>query len=67
MERNGYLSLGDVGHLKDGYLYLSDRLNDMVVSGGVNIYPAEIEGALLELDGVGDAAVFGSQIPIWVR
>ncbi|BBY62381.1 AMP-binding protein [Mycolicibacterium helvum] len=63
MERDGYLSLGDIGHFKDGYLYLSDRLNDMVVSGGVNIYPAEIEGVLLELDGVGDAAVFGIPDP----
>ena len=59
MERDGYLSLGDIGHFQDGYLYLSDRLNDMVVSGGVNIYPAEIEGCLLELEGVADVAVFG--------
>ena len=59
MERDGYLSLGDIGHVRDGYLYLSDRLTDMVVSGGVNIYPAEIEGCLLELDGVADVAVFG--------
>lgn len=59
MECDGYLTLGDIGHVKDGYLYLSDRLNDMVVSGGVNIYPAEIEGCLLELDGVADVAVFG--------
>ncbi|MYU52953.1 MULTISPECIES: AMP-binding protein [Streptomyces] len=56
----GYVTLGDIGHLDaDGYLYLSDRRNDMVISGGVNIYPAEIEGALLALDGVRDAAVFG--------
>ncbi|WP_030612341.1 AMP-binding protein [Streptomyces sclerotialus] len=56
----GYVTIGDIGHLdEDGYLYLSDRLNDMVISGGVNIYPAEIEGCLLSLDGVRDAAVFG--------
>ena len=60
MEKDGYLTLGDIGHLdQDGYLYLSDRLNDMVISGGVNIYPAEIEGCLHQLTGVADAAVFG--------
>lgn len=59
MERDGFLTLGDIGRMEDGYLYLSDRLNDMVVSGGVNIYPAEIEACLLQLDGVADAAVFG--------
>ncbi|RLV55591.1 long-chain fatty acid--CoA ligase [Aeromicrobium phragmitis] len=60
MEVDGYLTLGDIGHLdEDGYLYLSDRMNDMVVSGGVNIYPAEIEACLLDLDGVVDSAVFG--------
>ncbi|WP_407288588.1 AMP-binding protein [Streptomyces sp. BP-8] len=56
----GYVTIGDIGHLdEDGYLYLSDRRNDLVISGGVNIYPAEIEGCLLSLDGVRDAAVFG--------
>ncbi|UNO43164.1 AMP-binding protein [Streptomyces sp. MST-110588] len=56
----GYVTVGDVGHLDaDGYLYLSDRRDDMVISGGVNIYPAEIEGCLLSLTGVRDAAVFG--------
>ncbi|SHN21076.1 AMP-binding protein [Streptomyces yunnanensis] len=58
--RLGYVTLGDIGHLdEDGYLYLSDRRNDLVISGGVNIYPAEIEGCLLALDGVHDVAVFG--------
>ncbi|MFG2888780.1 AMP-binding protein [Streptomyces sp. NPDC048248] len=56
----GYVTIGDIGHLDaDGYLYLSDRRNDMVISGGVNIYPAEIEGCLLSLEGVRDVAVFG--------
>ena len=60
IERDGYISIGDVGHVDaDGYLYLSDRARDMVISGGVNIYPAEIEACLLELDGVRDVAVFG--------
>lgn len=55
-----HVTLGDVGHLDaDGYLYISDRINDMVVSGGVNIYPAEVESCLMSLDGVADVAVFG--------
>ena len=60
IERDGYISIGDVGHVDaEGYLYLSDRARDMVISGGVNIYPAEIEACLLELRGVRDVAVFG--------
>lgn len=60
IDRDGYLSIGDVGRVDaDGFLYLSDRARDMVISGGVNIYPIEIEACLLELPGVKDAAVFG--------
>ena len=60
MERDGHLHIGDVGYLDhDGFLYLNDRSTDMIISGGVNIYPAEIEACLLELDGVRDVAVFG--------
>lgn len=54
------VSLGDIGYQdEDGYLYLCDRARDMIVSGGVNIYPAEVEGALLSLANVADCAVFG--------
>jgi len=60
IERNGLVSVGDVGYLdEDGYLFLCDRKHDMVISGGVNIYPAEIEATLLALSGVHDCAVFG--------
>ena len=60
IERDGLVSVGDIGYLdEDGYLFLCDRKRDMVISGGVNIYPAEIEGALLALPGVRDCAVFG--------
>jgi long-chain acyl-CoA synthetase len=56
----GLQSLGDIGYLdEDGYLFLSDRKIDMIISGGVNIYPAEIEGVLVTHPQVADAAVFG--------
>jgi long-chain acyl-CoA synthetase len=59
-ERDGLVSVGDVGYLdEDGYLFLCDRKRDMVISGGVNIYPAEIENTLIGMDGVRDCAVFG--------
>ncbi len=58
--RDGLVSVGDVGYLdEDGYLFLRDRKRDMVISGGVNIYPAEIENVLIGMDGVRDCAVFG--------
>jgi long-chain acyl-CoA synthetase len=60
MERDGFWTAGDIGYLDaDGFLYLSDRKNDMVISGGVNIYPKEIEAELLALSKVRDCAVFG--------
>jgi long-chain acyl-CoA synthetase len=60
IERDGYISIGDIGRIDgDRFLYLSDRARDMVISGGVNIYPVEIEACLLELPGVRDVAVFG--------
>jgi long-chain acyl-CoA synthetase len=60
IERDGLVSCGDVGYLdEDGFLYLNDRRADMVISGGVNIYPAEIEACLQSLAGVRDCAVFG--------
>jgi long-chain acyl-CoA synthetase len=60
LERGGLWSVGDMGYLdEDGYLYIADRKSDMVISGGVNIYPAEIEAALLGMPAVADCAVFG--------
>jgi long-chain acyl-CoA synthetase len=60
IERDGYITNGDVGFLNDeGYLFISDRKRDMVISGAVNIYPAEIEHVLLDCPGVRDCAVFG--------
>ncbi|HEY0394817.1 MAG TPA: AMP-binding protein [Candidatus Elarobacter sp.] len=60
IERDGLTTLGDAGYLdRDGYLFVCDRSADMVLSGGVNIYPAEIEHALLRLPDVLDCALVG--------
>ena len=62
----GVYSLGDVGRVdEDGYVYLTDRATNMIVSGGVNVYPVEVEHALIEHPAVGDAAVFGVPDPEW--
>lgn len=58
--RHGLVSPGDVGYFdEDGYLYICDRKIDMIISGGANIYPAEIEAELHKLPSVADCAVFG--------
>jgi len=55
-----YFTVGDMGYVDDdGYLFLADRRTDLIISGGVNIYPAEVEAALVEDDEVVDAAVIG--------
>jgi long-chain acyl-CoA synthetase len=60
IERDGFITSGDVGYIdEDGYVFICDRKRDMVISGGVNIYPAEIETVLHALPGVHDCAVFG--------
>lgn len=56
----GWQTFGDMGHLdEDGWLFLTDRLDDMIISGGVNIYPQEIEAAMLEVPGVWECSVVG--------
>ncbi|WP_295847441.1 acyl-CoA synthetase [Tardiphaga sp.] len=60
IDRDGFITSGDVGYIDaDGYVFICDRKRDMVISGGVNIYPAEIEAALHGVAGVHDCAVFG--------
>jgi long-chain acyl-CoA synthetase len=62
----GMFTVGDIGHLDaDGYLYLHDRQSDMIISGGVNIYPAEIEAELACHPAVADVAVFGIPHEDW--
>jgi long-chain acyl-CoA synthetase len=63
---DGFFTVGDWGLLDDdGYLFLKDRKSDMIISGGVNIYPAEIEGVMLEYPEIADVAVFGVPDDDW--
>ena len=58
MEKFGLITPGGIGYFDaDGFLYLRDRGTDMIISGGANIYPAEIEAELRKLPGVADCAV----------
>lgn len=58
--KQGWQTLGDMGYVNsDGYLYLTDRMDDMIISGGVNVYPQEIEKTILDVVGVHDCAVVG--------
>jgi long-chain acyl-CoA synthetase len=60
LKRGEWLSLGDIGYLnEEGFLWITDRKKDMVISGGVNIFPAEIESVLISHPSVEDCAVFG--------
>lgn len=63
---DGRLRTGDVGHLDPaGYLYVTDRAKDMIVSGGMNVYPAEVESALADVPGLAEIAVFGVPHDRW--
>lgn len=63
---DGWLHTGDAGHLdEEGFLFISDRVKDMFISGGENIYPREIEDVLFGIDGVADAAVVGVPSDEW--
>lgn len=64
--RNGWLHTGDLGRMdEDGFFYLLDRKNDMLISGGFNVYPREVEDVLMACDGVVEAAVIGLPDDKW--
>lgn len=63
---DGFSSVGDLGWLdEEGYLYMADRRVDMIVTGGANVFPAEVEAALSEHPGIADVVVIGLRDPEW--
>jgi long-chain acyl-CoA synthetase len=64
-ERDGHVSVGDLGRLDDGWLTLVDRKHDTIISGGVNVYPAEVERALADHPAIAGAVVFGVDDADW--
>jgi len=63
--QGGWFKTGDGGYVKDGYLYIHDRIKDMIISGGENIYPAEIENLLMRHPDVADGAIIGVPDATW--
>ena len=64
--RDGSFTVRDLGRLDDeGYLFIDGRRDDLIISGGVNVYPAEVEGVLAEVEGVAEVAVFGQPDEAW--
>jgi long-chain acyl-CoA synthetase len=64
--RDGAFTVGDIGRLDDhGFLFLDGRRDDLIITGGVNVYPAEVEGVLNEADGVAEVAVFALADDRW--
>ena len=65
---DGFATAGDVGYLdEDGYLYLVDRRVDMIITGGANVFPAEVEAALIDHPAIADVVVIGLRDPEWGR
>ena len=64
-DNGGWFRSGDGGYLKSGYLYIHDRIKDMILSGGENIYPAEVENVLMRHPAVADGAVIGVPDATW--
>jgi bile acid-coenzyme A ligase len=63
---DGFASAGDLGHVdEDGYLYIADRRVDLILSGGANVYPAEVESALADHPAIADVVVIGLPDPEW--
>jgi acyl-CoA synthetase (AMP-forming)/AMP-acid ligase II len=65
VDDNGWLHTRDAGHMEDGYLYVDGRLDDMIIRGGENISPLEVEDVVRRFPGVRDVAVIGEPDPEW--
>ncbi len=64
--RGGWLHTGDIGYLdEDGYLFVTDRVKDMIIRGGENIYPAQLEEILYRVPGIAEAAIVGTPDEIY--
>lgn len=63
--RGSSFTVGDLGRIEDGYVYLDARREDLIISGGVNVYPAEVEAALADAEGLDDIAVFARPDEQW--
>lgn len=61
----GWFRSGDAGYMRDGYLFIHDRVKDMIISGGENIYPAEVENVVMQHPAIADCAVFGVPDETW--
>jgi acyl-CoA synthetase (AMP-forming)/AMP-acid ligase II len=61
----GWTGTGDVGRVENGYVYIVDRKRDLIVSGGFNVFPSEVEAAIAALSGVREVAVVGVPDPKW--
>lgn len=65
IDADGWLRTGDAGFLEDGYVYIHDRIKEMIISGGENVYPAEVEALLHDHPAIADAAVIGVPDEKW--
>lgn len=65
LREGGWFASGDIGRFEDGFLYIVDRKRDLIVSGGFNIFPSEIEAVIAQIEGVADVAVVGIPDPKW--
>ena len=64
--RNGWFHTGDIGYVdKDGYFYIVDRIKDLIITGGFNVYPHEVEDVLYELTEIRECAVIGVPDALW--
>jgi long-chain acyl-CoA synthetase len=66
IDADGWFHTGDVGRIDDeGYVYITDRIKDMIITGGENVYPVEVESVIAEYPGVSQVAVVGVEDPVW--
>ena len=65
IDADGWLRTGDMAYQRDGYLFIHDRAKDMIISGGENVYPAEVENVLMQCPGIRDVAVIGVPSERW--